>query len=90
MNEAVVFDMIVEYLVDNTPHITSNQARGNYELIDWDSHYVEIDVWGLDYKMENAFVEWEEDFNREYAGEWEVTVGAHRNGVNTVIARKLN
>jgi hypothetical protein len=40
--------------------------------------------------MENAFVEWEEDFNREYAGEWEVTVGAHRNGVNTVIARKLN
>lgn len=89
MDEGVVFDMIVEYFVENTPHITSRQEPGNYELIDWDSHYVEVDVWGLDYKMENAAFDWAEDFNREYDGLWEIEVGAHYNGINTIIARKL-
>lgn len=70
MNSAQIFDLIVNWLIDNTDHIVTNQGPGNYELIDQDPGYIHINAYNLSYREENALYGFEREFNQEYEGLW--------------------
>jgi len=74
MDEAQITDLIVDWLIDNTKHIVTNQAAGNWEMIDFDDTYLEILVYDLSYDEENAIYDFERKFNRDFAGEWNMEV----------------
>lgn len=89
MNEAQVTDLIVDWLIDNTQHIVSNQAVGNWELIEFDDSYLEILVYDLSYDEENAVYDFERKFNRDYAGEWEMEISPESNYTrHTIVCRR--
>lgn len=89
MTEPQVTDLIVDWLIDNTRHIVSNMAVGNWEMIDFDDSYVEIVAYDLSYEEENALFDFERQFNRDYAGEWEMSVGfSDRDGTHTIVCQR--
>jgi len=88
MTEAQLTDLIVDWLIANTRHIVSNQAVGNWEMIDFDDSYLEIVAYDLNYEEENALFDFERQFNRDYAGEWEMTASPDRNGTHTIVCQR--
>ena len=89
MNEAQVTDLIVDWLIDNTRHIVANQSSGNWEMIDFDDSYLEMLVYDLSYDEENSLFDFERQFNRDYAGEWEMNVGfSDREFRHTIVCQR--
>lgn len=74
MQSAQIFDLVVNWLIDNTDHIVTNAGPGNWELIDQDPGYIHINAYDLSYRDENALYAFEREFNQQYEGFWRMDV----------------
>ena len=89
MNEAQISDLIVDWLVANTRHIVSSRAWGNWEMIDFDDTYLEILAFDFSYDEENAIYDFERQFNRDFAGEWQMEISPNRNHTqHTIVCQR--
>ena len=54
-------------------------------MIDFDDSYLEMVAYDLSYDEENALYDFERKFNREFSGEWDMTVSPNNNDASHTI-----